>query len=61
MVIRAENISNEISIDDIRDFIPDTQPYFLVENIVEHVNFSKWEELQEKILKSKIKTVKTLI
>ena len=45
MAIRADNIGSKISIDDIRDFIPDDHPCFLVEKIVERVDFSEWEEL----------------
>lgn len=45
MAIRADNIGSKISIDDIRDFIPDDYPCFLVEKIVERVDFSEWEEL----------------
>ena len=39
MAIRADNIGSKISIDDIRDFIPDDHPCFLVEKIVERVDF----------------------
>ena len=45
MVIRADNIGGKISIDDIRDFIPDDYTCFLVEKIVERIDFSEWEEL----------------
>ena len=45
MAIRADKIGSKISIDDIRDFIPDNHPCFLVEKIVERVDFSEWEEL----------------
>jgi transposase len=41
MAIRADNIGSKISIDDIRDFIPDDHPCFLVEKIVERVDFSE--------------------
>lgn len=44
MAIRADNIGNKISIDDIRDFIPENHPCFLVEKIVERVDFSEWED-----------------
>jgi transposase len=45
MAIRVDTIGSKVSIDDIRDFIPDDHPCFLVEKIVERVDFSEWEEL----------------
>lgn len=45
MVIRADNICSKISIDNIRDVIPDNHPCFLVEKIIEGVDFSERKEL----------------
>ena len=44
MAIKADNIGIKISIEDIRDFIPDEHPCYLVEKIVDRVDFSEWEE-----------------
>ncbi|MBE6510029.1 MAG: transposase [Methanobrevibacter millerae] len=44
MAIRADTIGNKISIDDIMDFIPNDHPCFLVEKIVERIDFSEWED-----------------
>ena len=45
MAIRVDAIGNKISIEDILDFIPEDHPCFLVEKIVERVDFSEWEEI----------------
>ena len=45
VAIRADTIGNKISIDDIRDFIPEDHPCFLVEKIVARIDFSEWEDV----------------
>ena len=44
MAIRKDKIGETISIDDIKSFIPQDHPCFLVEKIVNRVDFSDWEE-----------------
>ncbi len=44
MVIREDTIGTVISIDDIREFIPDNHPCYLIEEIVDRIDFSQWEE-----------------
>ena len=45
MAIRKDRIGEVISIDNIESRIPDTHPCFLVEKIVDRIDFSEWEEL----------------
>jgi len=44
MAIREDTIGTVISIDDIREFIPDNHPCYLIEEIVDRIDFSQWEE-----------------
>ena len=54
MAIRADNIGSKISIDDIRDFIPDDHPCFLVEKIKsvlsKHYN-KTWKRFYKRVKK----------
>ena len=45
MAIREDRIGEVISIDDVKSFIPPTHSCFLVEKIVDRVDFSEWEEI----------------
>ena len=44
MAIRKDKIGEIISIDDVKSYIPPDHPCFLVEKIVDRVDFSEWEE-----------------
>ena len=44
MTIREDTIGSVISIEDIRDFIPSDHPCYLIEEIVNRIDFSEWEE-----------------
>ena len=44
MAIREDKIGEIISIDDVKSYIPPDHPCFLVEKIVDRVDFSEWEE-----------------
>lgn len=44
MAIRKDRIGEPISIDDVKSCIPHDHPCFLVEKIVNRVDFSEWED-----------------
>ena len=44
MTIRKDRIGEPISIDNIKSYLPPNHPCFLVEKIVNRVDFSEWEE-----------------
>lgn len=43
MAMRKDRIGEPISIDDVKTHIPPHHPCFLVEKIVDRVDFSEWE------------------
>ena len=44
MAIRKDRIGEPILIDDVKSYLPPNHPCFLVEKIVNRVDFSEWEE-----------------
>ena len=44
MAFKKDHIDERFNIDDIRDYIPENHPCYLIKEIVGRMDFSKWEE-----------------
>ena len=44
MAFKKDHIDERFNIDDIRDYIPENHPCYLIKEIVGRMDFSNWEE-----------------